>query len=264
MKRGSLLLSALLLTALVGCASDLAPDAAAPEGPGLKPARGGIPVGEFERQQRERAEWLEQRGRLGEAAWAWEVLTVLRPREYDARLADVRRRIDAAVDERLPKARAELKHGDFDAAERSYLAVLALQPPDAAEQAEAADALRQIDRARNKRDFLGQPSRVTLLRKGAMWPPPESDPVELEHASMLAGQGELEDAIAILERRLKESPRDAPARRLLADLLVNQATAQHERGENGAARATLARALKVEPAHGAGLNLQRKLAAAGR
>jgi tetratricopeptide (TPR) repeat protein len=264
MKRGSLLVPVLLLSALVGCASNVAPGAAAPEGPGLKPSRGGMSVREFERQQRERAEWLEQRGRLGEAAWVWEVLTVLRPREYEARLADVRKRIDAAVDERMPKARAELKRGDLDAAERSYLAVLALQPPDPAEQTEAADALRQIDRTRNKRDFLGQPSRVTLLRKGAVWPPPDSDPVELEHASMLASQGELEDAIAILERRLKESPRDTPARSLLADLLVNQATAQHERGENGAARATLAKALKVEPANGAGLNLQRKLATAKR
>jgi tetratricopeptide (TPR) repeat protein len=264
MTRWPVIASTFLLALLVGCSTNVAPGAAAPEGPGLKPSRGGMSVREFERQQRERAEWLEQRGRLGEAAWVWEVLTVLRPREYDARLADVRKRIDAAADERLAKARAELKRGELDAAERSYLAVLALQPPDASEQAEAADALRQIDRTRNKRDFLGQPSRVTLLRKGAVWPPPDSDPVELEHASMLASQGELEDAISILERRLKEAPRDAPARSLLADLLVNQATSQQERGENGAARATLAKALKLEPSHGAGLNLQRKLAAARR
>ena len=61
----------------------------------------------------------------------------------------------------LQRAALAQKHGEFDTATTNYLLVLSLQP----DNAQAADALRAIERDRNKRSYLGKLSRVTLARR---------------------------------------------------------------------------------------------------
>lgn len=145
------LLSACTTTAPVG---ERAPDAPPPV------VRG--PVGDFELAQFQRAKDLEQKGQWAEAAWAWEVLTVLRPQEpsYRERLLAVQGQIDAGVAERMQKAQQAQAKGDLDGATQHYLSALSLQP----DNTKAADALRAIEKERNKRSYLGTPSRITLRR----------------------------------------------------------------------------------------------------
>lgn len=214
------------------------------------------PVSEFEARQSELAVSAERQGKWSEAVQAWEVLATLRPAQYRERLAEARHRADVLATERLQRARAELKKGDLDAAEQSYLGVLAVQP----EQAEAADGLRGIERARNKRDYLGQPSRLTLTRKPGARIAPSEQSIELEHAAMLAGQGEYDEAIGMLQKRADASPRDAAVRRALADTLLKKAQAL-QASDPKAARDALQRCLKLEPKNAAALALLKKLPA---
>lgn len=216
----------------------------------------------FERKQRERALWLTRQGRLAEAAVAWEVLTVLRPdvADYRERLAETRRQADAAVAERLPRAVQAQKRGELDAASQQYLAILTLQP----EQPQAAEGLRAIERERNRRNYLGKYSRTTLTRRSmadATMPTtgaPESN--ELEHASILASQGDVDDAIAVLERRVTADRRDDAARQLLADVYFQKADGLASR-DRKAAIAALERCLRLDPGHSRAAALQKQLKA---
>jgi hypothetical protein len=93
-----------------------------------------------------------------------------------------------------------------------------------------------LERERVKRQHLGLLSRNTLNRRmGAEPPMPANttpaatsggaDRNELEHASLLAGQGEVEGAIAVLRPLVTSRRADPAVRRMLADLYVRQADA---------------------------------------
>ena len=166
MRRPSAPLLAAGLLALAGCAS------APPSGPAAEhaaPASSGQQeqaIGRFEGLQRVRALQLEDEGQWADAAWTWEVLVVLRPAHapYRERAAALRQRIAAAVAEQLDRAEAALRRGAPDQAATHYLRALALQP----DHAQAADALRALERERNRRMYLGKPSRLTIQRRDGM------------------------------------------------------------------------------------------------
>lgn len=242
-----------LCTALAGCAST------GPAGPPAEPFADRLaianesapPPSPFEQQQRERALSSALQKRLADAALAWEILAVLRPDvgEYRQRLVDTQRQIDAAVTERLPRAAQAARRGENDRAAQQYLAVLALQP----QNQEAADALRALERERNKRNFLGKYSRVTITRRAIA---DAEMPVgaglvaganDVEHAALLAGDDEFDDAIALLERRLAAEWRDPAARRLLANVYYRQAESLL-RSDKAAAVAALERSVRLDPA----------------
>jgi len=203
----------------------------------------------FEKQQRERASVLEQQGALLEASQAWEVLALLNPSEYEGRLAALQKRIEANVQENLARARQELKRGDPLAAEPSYLAVIALQP----QNKEAIDALRGIERARNRQEHLLKPGRTLPAetagkRAAPAMPPAPGNPLLMEQASNLASQGDTDEAIELMTGQLKSAPGDTAARDLLADLLYKKAQALQPKDAAGA-QATLKRCLQVSPRH---------------
>jgi peptidoglycan/xylan/chitin deacetylase (PgdA/CDA1 family) len=127
---------------------------------------GATPAIAFEAALRDRAFLQLRQGRLAEAAASWEILSALRPQsaDYRERLARTRRLIDEAVPERLRTAQAALRRGDGEGAMMNFLAVLALQP----DHAQAAEALRAMERERNRLHHLGKFSRFTLERR----PPP--------------------------------------------------------------------------------------------
>ena len=240
---------------LMGCAS-VPPPAAEPGRPAALPAPAVAPasadlVAEFERGQSQRAMASERQGRLAEAALAWEALTVLRPEsaDYAARLQQLRRRIAAAAAEGMARAAEEQRRGDLDRASRALLQVLALAP----EHRPAADALRGIERERNQRNFVGRFSRNAMPRAPAAEldaspAPTVMDRGLLEHASMLAGQGEIDSAIGLISRPADERGADPELRRLLADLYFRKAqTLLPQRV--GEAIAALERCLKLDPKH---------------
>lgn len=240
----------------IGCASPAPEPAPADIRP--PPYRAVPPQTDFESRQKERAIALARQGKLADAAVAWEILEVLRPDvpEYREQLSRTRGLIDAAVAERLQRASQAQRRGDLEAAAQGFLAVLALQP----EHTQAADALRAIERERNKRNVLGRAARLAFSTRGpaasrpaggdaAMaGPAAASDRNELEHAAMLTMQGDYDDAIQLLERRLASMRQDDVARSLLADAYYQKAEELAPRDKAEAINA-LEKSVRLDPAH---------------
>lgn len=213
----------------------------------------------FELGQRERALDLERQGQLTDAALAWEILMTIRPQQapYRTRWLEVKAKAAAAAAERILRAEQAASRGQGELAISNYLAALAYQP----DNAKAADALRNIERERVRKNQLGKLSRLTLTRRAmteaemvpirpsesvggrsaqqAATAPaaptgskatassthrgPAGERIEVEHASLLASQGEYDEAVAMLGSWLDNNPRDLAARSLLADVLYQQA-----------------------------------------
>ncbi|WP_418319344.1 hypothetical protein [Piscinibacter sakaiensis] len=71
------------------------------------------------------------------------------------------------------------------------------------------------------------------------------DRIEVEHASLLASQGEFDEAVAMLENWLRDNRRDDAARRLLADVYLQQAESLAA-SKPAAAIAVLEKSLQLE------------------
>lgn len=162
---GARVLAGAVLLALAGCGTPPSPppaDASIEQPP---PIRSGppTPAMAFEQRQREQAQSAARKGHWAEVALAWELLTVVRPdsAEYRERLAEAQARIDTLVAERLPRAALAAQRGELEAAMQHYLVIVGLQPGHSA----AADALRALERERNRKLYLGRYSRHTLTRR---------------------------------------------------------------------------------------------------
>ena len=217
-----------------------------------QPVPQGSPNPTFELQQRERARDLARQGALGEAAVAWEVLSLLRPDvdEYAENLRRIRSRIEARVAQRAQAADQARRRGENEQAAQLYLQVLADDPLNT----QAAEALRATERERNKRNYLGKLSRFTLARSASAEAEQSraasslADRNDPEHASLLMHQSEYAEAIRILERYVKAFPQDEAARKALADACYQQAERKLA-SEPNAAQFLLQRAVKLDPAH---------------
>ncbi len=252
------LLPAAALWLAAGCATPQ-PDLDAPLNDAPPPARKAESTQtDFEARQKDRAITLGRQGRLADAAVAWEILGVLRPDvpEYREQWSRTQRLIEAAVAERLLRASQAQRRGELDVAAQGYLAVLALQP----EHSQAAEALRAIERERNKRNVLGRAARLAATpRTPAPARPPAAESVganptsaadrnDLEHAAMLTIQGDHDDAIQLLEKRLANSRQDEVARVMLADAYFQKAEELAPRDKTGAV-AVLEKSVRLDPAH---------------
>ena len=211
----------------------------------------------FEQQHRVAAGTAEQRGQWAQALWHLDILLALTPAdgELQGRRASALQSAQLAATDRQQRARQARARGDADAATRWYMEWLALAPGDT----EAAEALRALERERVKRQHLGQLSRNTLTRRMAPEPTMTNpnqvaatgggaDRNELEHASLLASQGEIEGAIAVLRPLVTPRRADPAVRRLLADLYLRQAEALLP-ARREAAVAALERAVQADPTH---------------
>jgi len=214
----------------------------------------------FERQQRDAAEAAARQGRWIDAIWAWDIVLALAPGDSEAarRRAQAQDAINAALPERLARARVARSRGDIDAAARAYLEVLALAP----DHATASDALREIERERVRRYQLGQPSRAVMARRAPAnntnHAPTVEERNEIEHASMLAGQGEINGAIAMLQPLAAARRGSATLRALLADLYLRQAE-QLAATNRAAAITALERSLQADPSQQQAARLLRQL-----
>jgi tetratricopeptide (TPR) repeat protein len=235
--RVATVLLALATGACVSPPEQRAPASAAPSAASLP-----TPASAYEQRLREQALAQSRQGRLADAAMSWEILTVLRPDagDYRERMNETRRQIEAAVPERMRRGQQAQKRGELDAATTQYLAVLALQP----DHEQAAEALRAIERERNRIQYLGKYSRITLERRGASALQPTAkrpaaplDVNDVEHAAMLRTQGELDAAIALLERHIAMQGPDPKACQMLADMALQKGRQAKPPG-NAAAKAS--------------------------
>jgi tetratricopeptide (TPR) repeat protein len=239
----------------MGCASrgpNVTDDnsAAAPVAPVGAAALSNSGLAQFETRQREALETAARRGRWGEVLWTLDVLQALRPNDTSLapRRAAAERAAQEAAAERMRQAKLVQQRGDAEGAVRHYLEVLSLQP----QHTEAADALRTLERERVARHHLGVSARAAFARnpttpakkngKGS-----DAARNELEHASMMAAQGDVKGAIALLKPSA-ESSGDAGTRRLLADLYLREAEVMWP-NQRSAAITAAERGLKIDPQH---------------
>jgi hypothetical protein len=205
----------------------------------------------FEAQQRQALDQATRQGRWGEALWALDVLQALRPTDTSlaTRRASAEREAQDTAAERVRLARQLFLKGDAEGAGRLYLEALSFHP----QQVEAADALRALERERVARQHLGISSRTAFARNpfpAAKKPgkAPDSGRNDLEHASMMASQGDLKGAISVL-RQIVLGPKPEPgARRLLADLYLREAEL-HWPTQRAAAITSAENGLRLEPQH---------------
>jgi tetratricopeptide (TPR) repeat protein len=228
------------------------------------PERVDAALDSYLQHQVEQARLAQAQGRWADAALAWEVSSLLRPDDHQIRAAwaHAQRRIDALAEQHRGLAEAARARGDLELATQSYLAMLALDPG----RRDAADALRRIERERNRGSLVGRFARAPSLRRqpgDAVAPavdntePGRAANSQREHATLLARQGQLDSAIQML----RESPslsRDAAHRALLADLYVQKAEALRLQ-QPGAARVAVEAALALDRRHPAALALLAKL-----
>ncbi|MBZ8141125.1 hypothetical protein CLD22_14580 [Rubrivivax gelatinosus] len=246
---------AVVCTLLAGCGSLPGPDAApvcTAVGSRSHDA-GELPA--FTRQQRVQAEAALQQQRWADAAWTLEVLLTLDPGDPWAReqMARARSAIAAGVAERLPRAAQARQRGDLETATRLYLEILALAPGDDG----AADALRTIERQRarngNVAGFRPPGWSTGAYRRTptpAARPPDDAERDarnEVEHAAMLAAQGDLDGAIATLKPLVLAGRAVNTTRSRLADLYGQLATRLEADGDRSGAIAALKSSLQLLP-----------------
>lgn len=236
--------------------------------PAVEPAAPVLPevtptaVPHYVTLQRTQAEAAAREGRWTDAVWAWDIVLALSPQDLAAQKGRqaAQAQVQTLAAERLAQARAARTRGQLDLASRLYLEVLAVAPG----LLEAANALRAIERDRARRQAVGGFARA-ITPPGMTRPDAPTRTVaqrpDLEHASLLAGQGEVEAAIGLLLPAPGTSLRDPAARRLLADLYVKRAD-QLAASNRTAAVAALRQSLRWQPGHAAARERLKQLRAA--
>ncbi|MDQ2780344.1 MAG: hypothetical protein M3Y32_12395 [Pseudomonadota bacterium] len=247
--------------ALVGCGSGppqktgtaaLPPNAAA-----SRPAAG---LDDFTTRYGLAAEAAAREGRWADAVFALDVLRALRPQDTGlARLREHALRSAAtAAAANLQQARAAQHRGDDEGASKYYLEVLALAP----DNIEAADSLRTLERERSQRRQHNRATRSVATQRGTVDAAPGSAAAtvgvgvsaaaragngrnEIEHANLLADQGEVDGAIAVLLPVTGGRRSDPAARALLADLYFRKAEGLQDSDPAEAIKA-LQRSLKID------------------
>ncbi len=211
-----------LTLGLAGCAGMSALPApaasAAPTPEALAAEAKGRKLAAFETSQRTLAESAETRGQWAQAAWAWEALQAVRPADeaVTARWQQALKAAESLSTLRAQQARLALQLNDLDGARDLFLKSLVAQPT----QAEAIEGLRALERERVRKLQLAQPARVALPQRGRPMR------AEIEHATLLAAQEDLEGAIALLLPLANARPADVAARRSLSDFYLRLAQAQ--------------------------------------
>lgn len=252
--------------ALTGCGT--APTTPAPAGPAAAPVQPVLAthpaaraLAEFAARQRQTADTAAAQGRWAEAISALEILRALQSNDNAVvqQLARARAAAETAAREHLQRGRLAAQGGDAEAASRAYLEALVLDP----KLSEAADALRAQERERVRRQHLGKLSRYAMGNTAASLqdePPTQAVLAELEHASLLADQGEFDAAVATLKPLADQRAASASVTRLLAEIHFRHAESLVATNR-AAARAALDRCLKLDRSHPRALALVRQLSA---
>ena len=218
------------------------------------PSAADLALAAFVSRQREHAALAARQGHWADAIWSCDVLLALDPHDTAALAAraQARNAAAAAVADRLPRAQQAWQRGDLSSAKRLYLEVLVVAP----DHAGAAEALRKIELARTLRGNVpGNRVSVAAPPRGKAPASPLDqgaaatvDRNDLEHASMLASQGDLDAAIAMLQPLANDQQADPATRTQLADLYFRRAERLQATDKTGAIGA-LDQCLRLQPGH---------------
>jgi tetratricopeptide (TPR) repeat protein len=237
---------ALALLILASCATQ-APQVSIPSPtaatPSLEAASAGLEVpalAALEARQRLIADTAEQQSAWPQALSALDVLTAIHPEDVAMALRRNRalQSARAAGVEHLRRAKVALQRGENEAATRFFLEALYQDPG----LTEASDGLRSLERERVRRALLGAQGRVSVEGRSGV------SRNEVEHASLLAGQGDVDAAISVLKPLGAGRSADLTVRRLLADLYFRQGMALLPTNRAGA-RTALELAVQADPGH---------------
>jgi tetratricopeptide (TPR) repeat protein len=215
------------LALLAGCAE--LPPAPAPES-APTPSAHDEQVRQAIARHRQLALQYKQSGDLFAAAAQWQVLTLLAPRDDSFRdeLAAARVSIARRAQENLNAGTAALRSGDTDRAAEAMLKVLALDP----ENAEAARALRDIEKRRLSRIQAGRAAKVneaaaaTQPSRAASPRPPATDAGDaysLEQPLEMFKAGDTAGGLRDLRRFVDANPNDRAARQRIGTVVYDRA-----------------------------------------
>jgi tetratricopeptide (TPR) repeat protein len=210
------------------------------------------------------AEQYKQAGDLAAAAAQWQILTLLEPGDENFRneLAAARATVTRRSQEYLNAGTAALRAGDADRAAESMLKVLALDPANA----EAAQALRDIERRKLSRIAAGRAARVAdamggtsaraaVPRQPAPMPPADvaaGEAYSLEQPIEMFRAGDTEGGLRDMRRFVEANPTDRASRNRIGTVVYDRAREVEVQGQREQALALYeqAVALRGEPAPG--------------
>jgi tetratricopeptide (TPR) repeat protein len=245
----TLLLAAALLAGCSSAPRDVKKDGepVAPlAAPRDTPARASppAPLARFEDSQRTRAREAGRDGRWPDARLAWAAVLALQPGDDEALdgWAQAEQSVRSTAQDRARRAEQARARGDAETAMRLNLEALAHDPTLPG----PAEALRALERDRAMR---------VRTQAFARAPSPPSS-AEFEHAELLAAEGEIDAALAVLEPLARAPRADAALKRRVCELLLRVAQTQ---APPSAARATVERCLRLLPQHAAALQRARAL-----
>ena len=141
---------------LIGCTT--LPEPAAK--PDRAPAEAPQPAAKAEDALRERAQAFVRSKRWADALEQWELLALLRPDsdEYRVQQKRTREQIGELTPKSLLAAEQARQRGDLERAQVEYLRVLSLDHANA----QAAEGLRAIERARVQRNYMNRKPRLVM------------------------------------------------------------------------------------------------------
>ncbi|NML16524.1 tetratricopeptide repeat protein [Azohydromonas caseinilytica] len=192
----------------------------------------------------QRAAQARQRGELDAAATQYLAALALKPDDVQA--AEVLRGIERERNRRLVLGRYSRLTITRRAAQEAEMAGARTGAERlAAQRASVPEGERAARAERPPRA-----ERVARLDRGArsVAAADVADPNGIEHASMLMSQGQIADAMALLEARLAADPRDVPSRLLLAEVYYQQGE-RLAASDRAAAIAALEKSVKADATH---------------
>jgi tetratricopeptide (TPR) repeat protein len=225
----------LALTLLAGCAQMPAPSMAPAEAPVSRPSASDARKSEVIANHRKLAESAKKDGDLATAVTQWQIVMLLAPdndgyrREWNA----ARAAIPAQVKEQLQAGSAAMAAGDLDRATTAMLRVLALDPT----QAEAAAALREIDRRRFTRIQADRAAKVVRIEDkvaiaGAMRAQnaEAGDGFDLEQALLMLRAGDATGGLRDLKAFVDANPGNRNARQRIGTAVAERARELEDQG----------------------------------
>ena len=224
-----------VLALLAGCAQMPAPPPAETEVPVSRPSTSDARRSDVIANHRKLAEAAKKDGDLATAAVQWQIVVLLAPDNdsYRREWGTARAAIPVQVKEQLQSGTAAMAAGDLDRASQAMLRVLALD----SSQAEAAAALREIDRRRLTRIQADRAAKVVRIEDkvaiaGTMRAQAAEvgDGFDLEQALLMLRAGDVTGGIRDLKAFVDANPGNRSARQRIGAAVAERARELEDQG----------------------------------
>jgi tetratricopeptide (TPR) repeat protein len=224
-----------VLALLAGCAQMPAPPPAETDVPVSRPSASDARRSDVIANHRKLAEAAKKDGDLATATVQWQIVVLLAPDNdsYRREWAAARAAIPVQVKEQLQAGTAAMAAGDLDRANQAMLRVLALD----SSQAEAAAALREIDRRRLTRIQADRAAKVVRIEDkvaiaGTMRAQAAEvgDGFDLEQALLMLRAGDVTGGIRDLKAFVDANPGNRSARQRIGAAVAERARELEDQG----------------------------------